>query len=261
MSLDFKFELGKEGWVLVNVLYNGYKEHKTTYCNKKDIRIWEDLDGNLVAELDLTQGKTTLVDYCDLEDVCKYNWIAAKDGEWGYRAVKASVDGKSQLLHRLLYQQENLIIDHINNAFPNSYALDNRSVNIRHTDKNTHNVRKYKSNSSGHSNIIYCKGRNKLVVQVRLDKKAPYVPYYDKHMLEDALLCRDLFKIVLHEHKGHLLTEEDYREHSQLVIDLFEKKVSPTTKPEKDVVELFRQITKKNTLSLEDKIVQIKDRL
>lgn len=260
MSLDFSFDLISKGWKLCFSFRGDYLNHKSTTSNTKGYDVWKDLAGNKVVELLLTQGKTTLIDFDNLDRVCESNWCAGKDSNWGFRVIRGSVKGQSQLLHRELHHKHNLTTDHINEDFPDSYALDNRKINIRYTDKNTHNVRKYKSNKSGHSNILHYKKGDKWVVQVRLDKKSPYAPYYDIDQLQSAITCRNLFKIVLHKHRGHNTDSCQYRKHKELIIRLYDKVAIPTTKPEKDVMELFKQINKKKSLHLREKIDSLRDK-
>ncbi|AHK11211.1 homing endonuclease HNH [Shewanella sp. phage 1/4] len=267
MSLKFKFDLGKEGWSLIDTLKGGYKEHRTTtgrWNSNKDIKIWGDLDGNKVAELDLTQGKTTLIDCCDLDVVCKHNWSAAKDGEWGYRVVAWDRElSKNILLHKYLFDNGNKVdvVDHINVCFPNSYTLDNRRCNIRNTPNNTHNVRKYKSNTTGYPNIIFNIRSQKYNVQVTVKQKRPYCPYYPQEELEAAILCRDTFKVLLHNHKGHLVTEEDYIIYCKYLLSVYDGMSVPESRLKNDVLELFRKIKLKDTFDLENKITEIRQRV
>jgi hypothetical protein len=267
MSLGFNFSLEEEGWVLVDTIKGGYGAHKTTtgrWNNNKNIKVWEDLDGNKVAELDLTQGKTTLVDYIDLGKVCKYNWSAAIDGVWGYRVLAWDKDlSKTILLHKFLFDNEDKseLVDHINANFPDSYALDNRRCNIRNTPNNTHNVRKYKSNTTGHPNIILNARSQKYNVQVTVGQKRPYCPYYPQGELEDAILCRDTFKVLLHNHKGHLVTEDGYISHCRYILSVYDKYPVPDSRLKNDVLELFRQIKRKDIFDLEDKISEIRQRV
>lgn len=267
MSLDFKFDIEKEGWLLIETIKGGYKAHRTTtgrWNNTKNINIWKDLDGNKVAELDLTQGKTTLIDYLYLDEVCKYNWSAARDGDWGYRVVAWNKTlGKNVLLHKHLFDNDNELdlADHINVCFPDSYTLDNRKCNVRNTQNNTHNVRKYKSNTSGHPNIIFNRRLQKYTVQVTVNQKRPYSPYYHKDELEEALLCRDIFKVLLHNHKGHLITDENYISYCKYILLVYDKDTVPESRIKSDVLELFRQIKLKGTFDLKGKIFEIRQRV
>ncbi len=262
MSIHFQFNLADIGWVKLKTLVDGFKNHRssarTSSC--KDINIWLDLDGNKVAELTLTQGKTTLIDYEDLEMVCSSNWSAARDSEWGYRAVTGNKDGE-RLLHRKLYAKEGYLIDHINEEFPDSYALDNREVNIRYTNKNTHNVRKYKSNTTGHPNIIFVKRSNKYIVQVRRNKRAPYCPYYTPDRLQEAIQCRDLFKTVLHDHRGQMMDDKMYEDNCKAVIGVYDGILKDDSKPFRDLKVLFDQIKTKKSLDLAAKISEIRERV
>tara|TARA_R110000851_G_scaffold77313_2_gene169909 strand:+ start:2008 stop:2790 length:783 start_codon:yes stop_codon:yes gene_type:complete len=256
MSLDFSFGLGSLGWSLVETLEGGYGNHKSTkgrWNNTKDIFVWKDMEGNLVAELVLTQGVSTIVDYDKLEKICKYNWCAARDAHWGYRVMAHTHSNSRVLLHQFLFGSEVGTVDHINTSFPNSYALDNRKNNIRITDKNTHNVRTYKSNTSGYPNIIITKS-GKYNVQVTVNQKRPYTPYYEMSELPAAILCRDLFKVVLHKHKGHNITEEEYIAHKKLILTLYDKTKIAQTKTEFNILELFKQIKLKGTLDLKERL-------
>lgn len=263
LSLDFEFDCKSKGWEAVFHYVGGYCNHGSNFSrNLKGFTVWKTPSGELYAEVLLTQNKSTLIDYDLLDFVCQSNWVAAKDGFWGYRVTRYTPKGEGgdQLLHRLLFKEgcnEGLIIDHINNDFPNSYALDNRRCNIRYTFKNTHNVRKYTTNTSGYTGIIPNR-YNKLTVQVTLDKKRPYVPYYGVDALDDALLCRDMFKVVLHTHYDDM---EDRESIIKEIIDLYDGKKLPSSKPEKDTLELFRQIHIKDSLDLPSKIDLLRQRV
>lgn len=259
MSLDFSFDCVAKGWRPIfhhvgSCLNHGKSENRTL----KGFTLWETKDGSKVVELLLTQNKSTLIDYDCLSIVCESNWVAAKDSEWGYRVTRYANRGEEQLLHRVLFKDdcpEGLTIDHINEDFPESYALDNRKCNIRFTSKNTHNVRKYSSNTSGHTCLIFRKKTGKLTVQVRLNKKTPYTPYYESHDVKSALKCRDMFKVILHKHFKNI---DNLTDVTNKVIDLYDNNVDPCDKPERDVIELFKQIKRKGSLDLESKITFLK---
>ncbi len=266
MSTSFKFNLEKEGWVVVQYHEDGYGNHRTSkgrWSNQKYVTVWETLSGELVAELGLTQGFSCLIDLDDLENVCQHNWVAAKDGGWGIRVGCHNKETKKfTLLHKFLYDKscmKNQVVDHINEQFTDSYALDNRKVNIRFTDKNTHNVRKYKSNTTGEPNIIVNK-RGKLNVQVTLNEIRYHCPYYDSGEIISAIYCRDLFKIVLHKHKGHNISDTNFIKYSKDVLDVYEGIAKPS-KTTNNLKILFNKIRKIGGFDLDAKISEIRQRV
>lgn len=250
------------GWEEVFHHVGGCNNHGSISSrNLKGFTLWKTQDCQFYVELLLTQDRSTLIDYDNLVTVCESNWVAAKDSRWGYRVTRFASVGEEQLLHRVLFKdkcEEGLTIDHINNDFPESYALDNRRCNIRFTLKNTHNVRKYTTNTTGNTGIIFNKNNNKLTVQVTLDKKRPYVPYYKIEDLEDAIVCRDMFKVVLHTHYDYIAIDSLL---VRSIIDLYDGVKLPSTKPEKDVMELFKQIRIKSSLDLDSKVGSLRQRV
>lgn len=226
MSLNFSFNCEQKRWKLLDVFEDGYLNHVTNkgrWNNRKDILVWQTDVGDRVAELILTQGYSCIIDYDQLDKVCEFSWSAAKDGDWGIRVIAyCKRTKKCILLHKMLYDTEvpaGYIIDHINTDFPEAYALDNRRCNIRFTKKNTHNVRKYKNNTSGEPNIIINK-YGKYNVQVTLDQKRLHCPYYEPWELNDAKICRDVFRILLHDYTARQFSDVDLNKYSNIIIQI-----------------------------------------
>jgi len=106
----------------------------------------------------LTQGKETIVDDEDYEELSKYKWYYAN----GY-AVRnqKNESGKYGMiyLHRIVAQTElEKQTDHIN-ADP----LDNRRANLRNVTiaQNSRNRKRNKISKSGYKGVLYRKDRNK----------------------------------------------------------------------------------------------------
>ena len=85
------------------------------------------IEGDIVR-IPLTQGKTALIDVCDLDIVKDYNWYAAKSRNVYYaQRMERRVGRKAIKLHRaLLSPPEGYVVDHINGD-----GLDNRRCNLR----------------------------------------------------------------------------------------------------------------------------------
>ena len=83
-----------------------------------------------MKEIQLSQGKTALVDDADFEYLNQWRWSAYKSGKTFYAHRKVRINGKNRMIsmHRLILGLTNrkLFCDH-----QNGNGLDNRRENIR----------------------------------------------------------------------------------------------------------------------------------
>lgn len=181
----------------------------------KPVIVWSTGD-NLVAEVLLTKGKSSLVDYEDIEDVCQYNWYASGTERYGYRATTdvnyRVLEGKKYKDHLFLHQlltdthKSVTVCDHINTTFPDSFELDNRKENLRvvHPRQNQKNRRLSVNNSSGYAGVVYSKKDNGYFGRVHFMDSLPYSPLFSASRFggrdkETAALYCDSLRSLLRE--------------------------------------------------------------
>ena len=106
-----------------------------------------------IATVELTQGKTTLVDTADLDIIARYRWYCSN----GYALASiCDADGNSRriYLHRLVLglTDPRLHADHINGD-----GLDNRRANLRRATRyqNMANQTLSRRNTSGYKGVSY----------------------------------------------------------------------------------------------------------
>ena len=104
--------------------------------------------GEAIKEVPLSQGKTTLVDDADYEQVVAYDWKTQKAGQTFYGTRLIHIDGKAirYYLHRhiLGVSDRNLVVDHIdhnglNNQRHNLRICTNKQNSINSLPKKTYN--------------------------------------------------------------------------------------------------------------------------
>ena len=143
-----------------------------------------------MKEIQLTQGKVTLVDDGDYEWLSQWKWYADKSSEKktpvAIRTHKTS-DGKrtSILMHRVIMNITNqeIQVDHIDGN-----KLNNQKNNLRVCDNrhNHFNMSLYKTNTSGFKGVYWHRKAGKWVAQIYRDKKHYYLGCFD-FLLEAAL--------------------------------------------------------------------------
>lgn len=109
------------------------------------------------------QTHTVYIDEQDKELVSKYTWSIDSGGYAGTNILTPT--GQTRLLlHRLLMNLGELVVDHVNRN-----KLDNRRCNLRvctHSN-NSHNKGTYTNNTTGYRGIVLHRGKYK--VQCRLN--------------------------------------------------------------------------------------------
>lgn len=114
-----------------------------------------------MPELILTQGKSTLVDECDVGEISKYSWYALKTRNDFY-AVRYE-DKRVIGLHRhILACPNGLSVDHINGD-----PLDNRRNNLRIVthQQNMSNRKKRKIATSKYKGVHWLQGKWRAEIQ------------------------------------------------------------------------------------------------
>lgn len=127
-------------------------------------------DGDIIAE--------TLIDKEDIPKVINDKWCRDKNGY-----VKNSKQG---YLHRILLDETNLFIDHINGD-----KLDNRKRNLRicnNADNLKNRVKLPKNNTSGILGVRFREDRNKWYAEIQCNKEKIYLGSFSS--LEDAIKAR-----------------------------------------------------------------------
>ena len=139
--------------------------------------------------INLTQGKKTIVDDDDYQELIKYKWYASWDRD-RFRARRNKYNNGKQtgiLMARYIMNcPNNLCVDHINND-----SLDNRKSNLRIVNRfqNQQNSKKQCNNLLGHKNIYFEKSSNKYVVQFMSNKVRFYVGRFKS--LHQAIIARN----------------------------------------------------------------------
>ena len=133
-----------------------------------------------MREIELTQGKVTLVDDADYEWLSSWKWCANTNGSRSHwYARRNCYDGPHRTtvrIHRVIMDaQPGEQVDHINRN-----GLDNRRENLRicsHSE-NQHNAAKRRGCSSRYKGIYWHKGHGKWVAQVGLTGSRHHLGYF-----------------------------------------------------------------------------------
>lgn len=119
-----------------------------------------------MKKVNLSRGKTCIIDDSDFALVSKYKWYCSSMG-YAQRTIKFRGKRKEILLHRfIMTAKKGTEIDHINRN-----PLDNRRSNLRFCTRseNNHNRGLNKNNKSGFKGIYWHKGAGKWLAQICLD--------------------------------------------------------------------------------------------
>lgn len=140
-----------------------------------------------MKEINLTHGKTAIVDDADYERLSKYNWCVYKHRNTFYAARRAMVGGRSSHLkmHREilgLSTGDGQLVDH-----KNRNGIDNRRENLRIVTPslNSYNRKKAINNTSGYRGVSWNKGVCKWVSIFTKDKKHKHIGCF-KNAVEAA---------------------------------------------------------------------------
>lgn len=128
---------------------------------------------NDYCELELTQGKTTIIDIDEMEKVLQHKWYAdvTNDGYWRARGY---MNGKNVLLHRFILDTCNRReqIDHIKPRYFGD-ELDNRRQNIRKVNRETNmnNIKMLVTNKTGVNGVKHYELVKRYTAQWQENKK------------------------------------------------------------------------------------------
>jgi len=137
----------------------------------------------MVKKIQLTQGKETLVDDEDYDELMKYKWCADKVREHWY-ATRGVWDPltkttKKIRMHQIImkdcYNEHRKYTDHVNHD-----TLDNRRCNLRvcTNSENMRNCRK-RHNKSGYVGVSWDKSKKKWVAQIGFHWTHIFIGRYD----------------------------------------------------------------------------------
>ncbi len=145
----------------------------------------------MAKEIQLTQGKVTIVDDSDYDYLNQFKWYADKQGD-KYYAVRKSlrVNGKykNQKMHRMIIGEKlDVHTDHINND-----TLDNRRCNLRTCthQQNMWNKPKTKSNTSGYKGVFYLQKRKMYRATITINYKTIYLGTF--YLIKQAAMAYNL---------------------------------------------------------------------
>ena len=152
---------------------------------------------NEYAHIALSQGKETIVDWCDYENLSERKWTAWRVGTRWYavRSIKRSSlpdDRMLELMHRVIMgNPAGLVIDHINGN-----GLDNRRSNLRIAtySQNIANSHKPVRSKSGFKGVH--KFRKAWIASIRKDGVQRHLGVFDNP--RDAARAFDEAALFLH---------------------------------------------------------------
>lgn len=133
-----------------------------------------------MKEIQLTKGKTALVDDCDYDNIVKYKWCATphKNGRW---YANAWVCGRKTLMHRLILGIDiSGDIDHRDGD-----GLNNRRYNLRQATRAQNNANQQVTpHTSKFKGVCWDKNRGKWSAKIKVDGIIRNLGRYDRE--EDA---------------------------------------------------------------------------
>ena len=122
--------------------------------------------------------KYILIDNEDIEKCNKYTWSVRKDKNNFYAVSNLYTEDKKKtvILHRLILNCGDEIIDHINKN-----GLDNRKCNLRVCTRavNRLNSRLNKNNTTGFCGVYFNKNINKYQARLKADGKEKSLGYFN----------------------------------------------------------------------------------
>lgn len=131
-----------------------------------------------MKQIPLTQGKSTLVDDEDFEELSQHKWYANKSNKNWYAKRNCRINGKwiKLRMHRLIMNaQKGQEIDH-----KNGNGLDNRRCNLRFCtqSQNLQNQQRRYTGISQYKGVSWKKQNKKWQAYIRLNCKPQYIGYF-----------------------------------------------------------------------------------
>jgi hypothetical protein len=155
------------------------------------------MEGGLMKEIPLTQGKFAIVDDDDYEKLMQHKWQAQKDKNTFYANRTIRVNGKRTALsmHREilgLKKGDGKLSDHRNRN-----GLDNRKENLRVVilSVNNHNRKKNKNNTSGYRGV--CWNKDRWYVNIGIGGGKISVGYFD-----DLIIAAKAYDKAVTQYRG-----------------------------------------------------------
>ena len=135
-----------------------------------------------MRRIKLTQGRYTLVDNSDFEELSKHKWCALRLSYGGFVAVRSSPTNKNGkrgliLMHReIMNCPKDLDVDHRNHN-----TLDNQKHNLRicTRSQNKQNGLPRKDGTSQYKGVHWYKASMKWTAQIRMNKKRMHLGCFD----------------------------------------------------------------------------------
>lgn len=147
----------------------------------------------MAKQIQLTKGKTAIVDDEDYERVNRHGWVVS-----GKRTLyaHATIGGKSVYMHRLiLAAPQGAHVDHINGN-----TLDNRKENLRvcTRSQNSANSRKYRlqAATSKYKGVSFYTRYNKWVASIKAQGKQHFLGYFSEE--KEAAIAYNRAALNLH---------------------------------------------------------------
>ncbi len=139
-----------------------------------------------MKEIELTHGKTTIVDDKDFSLVADYKWCAQQNRQrhtcYALTHIKKNGKRTSLQMHQLILDiPEDMQADHIDHD-----GLNNRRCNLRFAtnQQNSFNRKSNEHSSSRYKGVCQNKRRRKWMAQIMIDGKNKYLGYFANE--EDA---------------------------------------------------------------------------
>ena len=169
-----------------------------------------------VARIPMTQGLVALVDEADAQRVSLHSWYPLRSSRSKYRTIyaRAWISGKTVLLHRLILNEPDSRIDHINGD-----GLDCRRSNMRPAtnSQNLRNRGPNRGNTSGYKGVCWQQAEQKFAARIWVDGKIIHLGYFtdpiDAAHVYDGAACRlhgEFAWLNFPDQNGRLLNDTDH---------------------------------------------------
>jgi len=136
----------------------------------------------MTKQIELTQGKITLVDDADYEELNKHNWHAVNKRRNWYAGRRITIKKNTSVI--LEMHRQILGLEYGDGKFGdhrNRNGLDNRRANLRVVSKavNNRNHGGHKHNTSGYTGVCWSKSHNKWEAFIKINHKNKFLGYAD----------------------------------------------------------------------------------